>query len=51
MSGATYQGAQFALELLPAAVSVLTCVDTVPAGVADPANANSMTPINSAARA
>lgn len=48
---ATHHGAQFALALFPAAVAVLTCVDMVPVGVADPANVNSITPINSAARA
>lgn len=47
----SYHGAQFALASLPAAVSVLTCVEIVPAGVAVPANVNSKTPRNSARRA
>ena len=46
-----YHGAQFALALLPATVAVLTCVVTVPAGVAVPAKVKSNTPRNSAPRA
>ena len=43
-----YQGAQFASD-----VAVLSdfCVDTVPVGVAVPANVNSMVPRNSATNA
>lgn len=47
----THQGAQLAEALFPLAVAVPVCVDVVPTGVDVPAKVNSMTPMNSAARA